>query len=369
MLCDEEHWLTLADGFQRAAIDGSWYEALAAFAAATGSRHGQLVCMASDGTMPLNLLTDVDPELPEAFIAAGGTDPQVNPRRRAGIARRPLTILSESDFITPDEVRDDQHYQEFALPWDVPYICLTTLEQRPDLLVGLAAIRTRAQGHIDTEGRRVFASLAPHVRAAVRTTLALGNPREALLADVFEALSVPAILCTRHGEVRRLTPSAERLISGNSGLRLRAGKLTAEASSEAGILRDAIEAAAREPIADGPSTRVALIHSAQPGAAPLVLDVIALPRCGLSFAVDSRVLVIARGSGNEKRRADLLQGLYGLTRAEVEIAHLLTEGRSPQDIADLRAVALGTVRAQIKALFAKTGSSRQIDLVAKLSRF
>ena len=64
-------------------------------------------------------------------------------------------------------MRSDAHYQEFALPWDVPYICLTTLEQRKDLLVGLAVIRNRRQGHIDAAGKRLFASLAPHVREVV----------------------------------------------------------------------------------------------------------------------------------------------------------------------------------------------------------
>jgi DNA-binding CsgD family transcriptional regulator/PAS domain-containing protein len=368
MVRDDEQWLTLADQFQQAAIDGrTWYDAIAAFAAATGSEHGQLVCMASDGTMPLNLLTNVDPGLPAAFVEAGGSDPRINPRRRAGIARPPLTILAESDFITPDAMKQDQHYQEFAVPWDVPFICLTTLEQRSDLLVGLATIRTRRQGHIDDEARRIFASIAPHVRSAVRTSLALGSSNDALLANVFEALSIPAFLCNRQGMVRRLTPAAEQLLTA-SGLRLRHGKLTAVLPVEAAALSDSIEAAAIGPAIGGPSSRAMLIHSVQRDAVPLSLDVLSLPRSGLSFAVDSRVLVLARNAGSQARRTTLLQTIYGLTPAELETAQLLIEGRSPQDIANQRQVAVGTVRAQIKALFAKTGSSRQIDLVARLGR-
>jgi hypothetical protein len=118
MIRDDEHWLTLTDAFQEAAFDGSvWYGALAAFAQVTGSQHSQLVCMGEDATMPLNLLTNVDPALPAAFVAAGGTDPRVNPRRRAGLSRPPLTIIAESDFITPDECKQDAHYQEFARSW------------------------------------------------------------------------------------------------------------------------------------------------------------------------------------------------------------------------------------------------------------
>ena len=368
MLLSDENWLVLADQFQQAAVDGdSWELAVAGLAAATGSAHGQLMCL-SGNTMPLNLLTNVDPDLPGAFVAAGGADPHINPRRRAGIARAPLTVLAESDFITPDQVKADPHYQEFALPWDVPYICLTTLEQRVDLLVGLAVIRTREQGHIDSEGRRVFASLAPHARAAVRTALALGDPNEALLSDVFDALAIPAFLCNRFGGVRRMTPAAETLAAGGTGLRVRSGKLTADAPVEAAALTSAIEAAAAGPIVGQPPNRVVVIRHPQQDGTPLILDVLALPKRGLTFGIDSRVLVLARGGRDDHRRAALLQALYGLTRAEVEIAQLLIDGRSPQDIADLRKVAVGTVRVQIKALLAKTGSSRQIDLVARLGR-
>ena len=188
----------------------------------------------------------MDPALPAAFTAAGGTDPRINPRRRAGIARPPLTILAESDFITPDDYKRDAHYQEFAVPWDVPYICLTTLERRQGLLVGLATIRTKRQGHIDAEGRRAFAAIAPHVRTAVRTSLALAEQGDARLSDVFETLSIPAFICDRAGVVRRLTPAAETLVASERGLTLKLGRLTAQKPAEASALGDAICAAAGE---------------------------------------------------------------------------------------------------------------------------
>jgi hypothetical protein len=90
-MTDDEDWLTLADAFHAAALDGEgWYEALAGLAQATGSQHGQLVCMTDRGDS-LNLLTNVDPTLPRAFVDAGGTDPRVNPRRTTRSSRFPGT--------------------------------------------------------------------------------------------------------------------------------------------------------------------------------------------------------------------------------------------------------------------------------------
>jgi DNA-binding CsgD family transcriptional regulator len=353
---DDEDWLSIADSFQAAAVAGEgWYGALADFAKATGSQHGQLVCMADDHDS-LNLLTDVDPELPRAFLAAGGTDPGVNPRRRAGLARPPLTIISESDFITPDAVRRDVHYQEFAVPWDVPYICLTTLEQRKGLLVGLAVIRNRRQGHIDDAGKRLFASLAPHVRAAVRTSLAFGN------------LSTQAFVCDAAGGVKRLTAAAEALCASGGALTLRQGKLGAQRVADDAALAAAIHAAA-SPRA-GAAAQSLVVRGAKPDSALLTLDVQPLPRQRLVLRFEARVLVVVRMPANDdQRRTTVLRENFGLTPAEIEIALALARGMKAAAIAHARSVSVGTVRVQIKSLLAKAGVNRQVELVARLNNF
>jgi DNA-binding CsgD family transcriptional regulator len=370
MIRDDEHWLQLTDAFHAAAIDPErWYGALSAFARATGSQHGQLVCMGDDASMTVNLLTDVDPDLPDAFLAAGGADPNINPRRRAGISRPPLTVIAESDFITPDACKRDAHYQEFAIPWDVPYICLTTLERRAGLLVGLAVVRSKRQGHIDNVGRQVFSSIAPHVRAAVRTNLMLAEQWSALACDTFEMLSIPAFVCDRAGRVQRLSPSAETMVAGNRGLELKLGKLGALRGAESAALTTAIEAAGKDRRVGAAANHVAIVHGPE-GAQPLVLDIIPLPSRTLFETFDARVLVLVRGIGahGDRRRSALLQSVYGMTAAETEIALQLAQGKLPEAIAKQRNVSIGTVRAQIKALLPKAGVSRQVELVARLNQ-
>lgn len=53
----------------------------------------------------------------------------------------------------------------------------------------------------------------------------------------------------------------------------------------------------------------------------------------------------------------------GLTPAEMGVLTLLLDGKTPAEIAAARGVAISTVRAQLKRLFAKTGTRRQADLV------
>jgi DNA-binding CsgD family transcriptional regulator len=59
-----------------------------------------------------------------------------------------------------------------------------------------------------------------------------------------------------------------------------------------------------------------------------------------------------------------LQRLFGLTGAEARVLALLLDDCRPTEIADELKVSITTVRSHLKALFAKTGTRRQSELVA-----
>jgi DNA-binding CsgD family transcriptional regulator len=64
----------------------------------------------------------------------------------------------------------------------------------------------------------------------------------------------------------------------------------------------------------------------------------------------------------------LLQQVFGLTRGEVHLANQLLCGQSLQEIADANGLSIATVRSQTKAVFAKTYTHRQAELVGLLTR-
>jgi DNA-binding NarL/FixJ family response regulator len=370
MIQSDEHFCELTDAFHAAAIDRtSWYSALDGLARATGSQSGELICIGSDAAISVNIMTNIAPDFAKAFAKAGGGDPKINPRVRAGMAAPALKVLAESDFITPEEYKRDPHYQEFAIPWDIPFICLSTLERQDDTLIGLAVVRSQRQGHITPKQRDVFAAIAPHVRAAVRTHIALEGNGAAVLAGALEALSIPAFVCDRAGRVNALTPSAEALIQSARGLHLKGGRLMAADPADATLLADAIDHAALGVSAGSTPLKTLIVRSKQPGALPLVLDVIALRAREHEMSFTPRVLVVARGSGgSDERRSAILQAAYRLTTAETEIAVQISHGSTAEMIATRRGVAVGTVRTQIKTILSKMGASRQVELVSRVNQ-
>jgi DNA-binding CsgD family transcriptional regulator len=60
--------------------------------------------------------------------------------------------------------------------------------------------------------------------------------------------------------------------------------------------------------------------------------------------------------------------LFGLTPAELKVAEMLARGKDALEIATFHNRAVGTVRSQIKAVFAKTGTRRQSELASLMVR-
>jgi DNA-binding NarL/FixJ family response regulator len=367
MIRHNEQWLSTVDALQSAAVGvQSWETALQSFADATGSRSAQLAGFDSNTALAFNIMTNVDPELSKAVAGTVSVNPRVKPVSEAPV----LKVIAEADFMVPEEWRRNPFYQEIAVPWDCPFIAMTNLERQKNTFIVLAAVRSQREGHITTQQREYFAALAPHVRTAVRMHLALEGRGTAVLVGAMEALAIPVFVCDRSGCVKSLTQAAEDLVTSGRGLQLKAGQLLASERADARALGNAIDAAVvGHVVAITPVMRTVVVRGRDHNASPLVLDVFPLPVQPYQFTFSPRVLVVARSPRGEKaKRTAILQATYALTSAEVQITEYLAEGDSAEFIAARRDVSVATVRTQIKAIMAKLGVSRQIELVVRLGK-
>lgn len=368
MIESDEQWLAIADAFHAAALGaGSWLDALAQLARATGSRAGELIGLGSEHAVPFNWVAGIDREWTDEFIAIDGGNPAINPFVRAGVRARPLEVLASSDFVTPEERRHGFFLADFCRRHDTVHICLSPLIKEQDSVVGLAVIRSASEGEITAQQRKLFAALAPHVRAAVRTQIALEHQGAALIAGTLEALSIAAFVCDRSGTVKAMTPTAEALVGTGKAVRLRQGRLRAANAVDDRRLAEEIDTAVGTIVRpQTPRGSVIVVHGTT--GEPLALTVVPLPRTEYTFGFDPRVLVVARTSGmqNPAQTQALLQSAYGLTAAEAEVALRLGDGDRVEDIAETRGVSVNTVRVQIRNIFGKLGVRRQSELVARI---
>jgi DNA-binding CsgD family transcriptional regulator len=75
------------------------------------------------------------------------------------------------------------------------------------------------------------------------------------------------------------------------------------------------------------------------------------------------LVLIAPPQPDEKSIAQRARRLYGLTEAEARVTAALAAGATVEKVARQHHVHVSTVRAQLRAIFEKTGVNRQTDLV------
>ena len=68
-------------------------------------------------------------------------------------------------------------------------------------------------------------------------------------------------------------------------------------------------------------------------------------------------------------RAETLQDIFSLTRAEADMASALREGATVQEYADSNQLSVNTARDRLKKIFMKTSTNRQARLVSLLDEF
>lgn len=231
-------------------------------------------------------------------------------------------------------------------------------------MIGVATFRGERAGAFQPGEMRVFASLIPHIRNAIRTNMVLRDAGVNMLSGTLEAMNLAAYICDARGNLKAATENAESVLSAGHLLRLRHGRLHGTARSNDNALNDSIARMALPTIAErgGNLSTIVLrdIHNR-----PAVLDIISLP--ALDFALDfsPRVMVIV-GQNHLKGShiAPILRIAFQLTDAEIDVALRIMAGESVETIALRRIASVSTVRAQLRTIYSKMGVHRQAELIA-----
>lgn len=209
--------------------------------------------------------------------------------------------------------------------------------------------------------------LAEHFERALRIhALAIGEQqRQAALSEGLAQLALGVVLFDEGGEVVYQNEAAAGVLRHHPAVQLRQQRLVVREPAQAERLRLAIAAAAgcRDGDEEAAFSALAL------GEVEASLQCWVMPVAnrwahhgqGIERAVAALYLSDAQKSS--PLRAEPLMDSYGLTRKEAEVAVAIASGRSAEEIAQLHSRTLNTVRSQLKAVFRKTGTQRQPELV------
>ncbi|PZQ46442.1 MAG: transcriptional regulator [Rhodovulum sulfidophilum] len=181
-------------------------------------------------------------------------------------------------------------------------------------------------------------------------------------AAVLDRLAVGAIFLDARGQILRRTGLAEEILEDRDGLRDFRGAVAATAGTDDRKLQAAIRAALEPGEADDAAPQTVVVTRPNGGQS---LGLVIQPLSGRGDAGGRSAAVIfirdpERGGEPEKT---MLRRLFDLTPAEAELARNLTAGFSLDEAAAVLAISRNTARAHLRAIFSKSGITRQTELM------
>ena len=213
------------------------------------------------------------------------------------------------------------------------------------------------------DDKRLLQALMPHLQRAVKLRRRIAEI-EALQTNTAEALdhwATAVFLVDREAHVIAANEAAGELLRLQDGLATERGALTAIAPHESAALRRLIRE--RTDIVAANGTHGTMLLERPSGKRSLCVFVTPCARQDIFFDTAGHALIFVTDPENNQPHAEVLQSLYGLTRAETNVAALLSAGRSVKEIAEETEVQENTIRIHLKRIFDKTGTKRQSELL------
>jgi DNA-binding CsgD family transcriptional regulator/PAS domain-containing protein len=294
--------------------------------------------------------------------------PDANPALRVFMKLGRGEVVRRTQFMPDHEFEADPCFQALHVPQGFYYSCISTLRRSDSLLSAFGVYRGRRFGDFDSEEVALLERLVPHLAHAlsVHRRMSAARVHQHRAEVALSLLNVAICLLTADGRIIFANRAAEDLLRRCDGLRLRRGQLAADDPAETGRLAGAIAGAAKEP-----RRVVALPLHREAGRRPLQVWAVPLPRqssCSTFQAFRSDVMLLALDPEQSPAPpTNVLRALYTLTDAEAQLVLGLIAGERLADYAERAGITMNTAKSHLKAVFAKTDTNRQAELVRLLS--
>lgn len=214
--------------------------------------------------------------------------------------------------------------------------------------------------------RKALKALLPRLRtaAALYARIAQQQYQLDLLDEGAGQLAIGSLVLDESGRVLLKNAVADRLLSREDGLCLRDGLLRCVDAASERSLRAAL---AQLRTADAGVDQVVTVSRGSDARRWSLLLRTSAPAPGLGERIARAVRVLVRDASQKVTVSSaLLMELLGLTRAEAALAVRLVQGESINQAAQSLGISRYTARAQLAAVFAKTDTHRQSQLISHI---
>ncbi|MCK1434964.1 helix-turn-helix transcriptional regulator [Bradyrhizobium sp. 15] len=350
------HFDHLVDEIYEAAIVPERWKIVLDRLASLADAEGALLFAAAPG-LPRWLSTDSIRSRVEAWIDSPFY--LNNPRGERLVPIKEPRFLTDLDAFTREELEQEPYYTNFLRPHGLGW-CVGTSVYSPagDVLV-VSIEKAHGKGPVPREVAEQLDRLRPHIARAALLSGRVGLERARATVESLKMIGLAAAVLGHGGKV---LAANDALFACEPDLRIGAGSQLEFANPAVHALF-ATASEGRSASTHGASIPVRRTRTRE----AFVVHVLPMRGSGRDvFSGAEFLLYVTPVIQQPGPPPEILQALFDLSPAEARVAAMIARGSSVEATAQALLVKPNTIRMQLKAVFAKTGTSRQAELVSLL---
>lgn len=340
--------------------EGTWLPLLHRLIEATGRQQGALLFW--DQTEEGALASEINLCDPAAIDIYNREFCTIDPSRGFMLHRPVGEWYHDLNEYGPERIRRDPYYQEFQLPNGMQNVSCLKLNEQASAGIYLSVLTSVGARYPNQAEQTLLRRLSQHLIRAARMFERIGDMRQ--------ELAKRDLLLDQHPTPLWLLDGDTRVLYANQAAQQRLGQSKSAFHEVFGRLHCRQHDARLHALVRNAAPRQG---KGQAGWLPLTdgsaLELLVTPvpaEAGFNQPFQRPLALLALLDA--QRQSRLLADLFGLSPAEQRLGVLLVRGLTPEQCAEHVGTSINTVRSQLRALFRKTRTSRQAELVSLLVR-
>ncbi len=287
----------------------------------------------------------------------------INPLVHAAALYEIDEVFTAREALGEDAHDQSRIYVEWAVPNGMLDFLCANIRKDAASFTNVSASRRE---HYEETQRAALRLLLPHMRRSLTIAQLIGETAVARdrFQEVVDGLAIPVFIVDATGLIRHANAQGDRFLTEGNVLRSRNDRLTCHLASDQRALIEAIKA--------GDHGERAVLLTAADGArfvASLLPLAYGYRREVSGAPLAAAAVFVHNPAAPLELPGEIVGKFYKLTGAELQLLMALIGGATLKDAARRFGVSRTTVKTHLERLFAKTGASRQSELVRKAMLF
>lgn len=276
-------------------------------------------------------------------------------------------VFTVDDLMSEDAWIASRYYREFCQPRSVHHVLGVDILPPGAGICRFRITRPESQPGFSATEKDFCSRLIPHFKRVlhIRGLLTRHESLNALYSQAAGRLAVATLILDEKGHLIETNALGRDLLAAADGLQLVDGRVAATYSGDNKRLNEAVDGILSA-IRSHSGARTGALSIARPSGRPclgLVLESVASEEWANGNSQPAVAVYVRDVSGTPVVNAKRMRQIFGLTRTEASLAMDLANGASLEEAANTLGMQRSTARAHLRAVFSKTGTRRQTELV------